>query len=184
MTKTVLLSSKSSIFILSVVALLLSACFGESPQRFFDISILNTNMITDFATPRLSKSIDDQTKEYPDIPSSKKKGNEAVEFVTNKVLYLEQSLEKIKKLSTSGEDTKEIKAISTQLYELVIPVYKNEYMAYAKLCDSKGSQQEKETMAAAIDAKYAASFEQKYNALLEKGKRYAEENNLPVDWGK
>lgn len=184
MTPTFLSSKKPALTFLSTILLFFSSCFSESPQRFFDIAILNTNMITDFATPRFAKSILDETKEFPDIPSSKKKGNEAVENLKNKILYIEQSLEKIKKLSTNGEDQEEIKKISTELYELVIPVYKNEYMAYAKLCDSKGPQEEIQAMAAAIDAKYAMPFEQKYTTLMEKGKAYAQKHDLPVNWGK
>lgn len=184
MTRTFLSSPKHLLTFLSAILLFLSSCFSESPQRFFDIAILNTNMITDFATPRLSKSILDETKEFPDIPSSKKKGDEAVQNITNKILYIEQSLEKIKKLSTNGEDTEEIKKISTELYELVIPVYKNEYMAYAKLCDSKAPLAEIQAMASAIDAKYAMPFELKYTLLMEKGKAYASKHNLPVNWGK
>ncbi|CAH0190681.1 hypothetical protein SRABI36_01744 [Pedobacter sp. Bi36] len=140
-------------------------------------------MINDFASADLARHINDETKEYSDIPSNKKKGNEAATNLNNKILYLEQSLEKVKKLSTSGDEEKEIKALSQQLYELVIPVYKNEYLAYAKLCDSKGSQSAKDEIINSIDQKYGARFEQNFNALMEKGKAYAQKNNIQVNWG-
>lgn len=140
-------------------------------------------MINDFASPDLARHINDETIEFPNIPSSKKKGTEAAENIKNKILFLEQSLDKIKKLSASGDEEKEIKKLSTQLYEMVIPVYKNEYMAYAKLCDGKGSDEEKEAMVKNIDQKYGLRFEQNYNALMEKGKIYAKENNIQVNWG-
>lgn len=182
MNKLQALSQKSRFAILILITLFFSAC-TETPEHFFDITILNTNMINDFASPDLARHLNDETKEYPDIPSSKKKGNEAATNLNNKILYLEQSLEKVKKLSTSGDEEKEIKALSQQLYELVIPVYKNEYLAYAKLCDSKGSQSAKDEIINSIDQKYGARFEQNFNALMEKGKAYAQKNNIQVNWG-
>lgn len=176
------LSQKSRLTILTLLTLFFSAC-SETPERFFDIAILNTNMINDFASEDLARHINDETKEYPDIPSSKKKGDEAAVSLNNKILYLEQSLEKVKKLSASGEEEKEIKALSQQLYELVIPVYKNEYLTYAKLCDSKGSQSAKDEIIKNIDEKYGTRFEEHFNALMEKGKAYAQEHNIQVNWG-
>ena len=182
MNKLQALSQKSGFTILILITLFLSAC-SETPDRFFDIAILNTNMINDFASADLARHINDETKEYPDIPSSKKKGNEAVTNLNNKILYLEQSLDKVKKLSASGDEEKEIKNLSQQLYELVIPVYKNEYLAYAKLCDGKGSQAAKDELIKSIDQKYGARFEQNFNALMEKGKVYAQKHNIQVNWG-
>ncbi|WP_029274873.1 hypothetical protein [Pedobacter borealis] len=182
MNKLQALSQKSRFAILILITFFFSAC-SETPAHFFDITILNTNMISDFASADLARHLNDETKEYPDIPSSKKKGNEATTNLNNKILYLEQSLEKVKKLSISGDEEKEIKALSQQLYELVIPVYKNEYLAYAKLCDSKGSQSAKDEIINSIDQKYGAHFEQNFNALMEKGKAYAKKNNIQVNWG-
>lgn len=183
MNKLPALSLKPLTTILILVTLFFSAC-SETPERFFDITILNTNMINDFASADLARHINDETMEYPDIPSSKKKGNEASISLNNKILYLEQSLEKVKKLSPSGDEEKEIKNLSQQLYEMVIPVYKNEYLAYAKLCDSKGSQSAKDIIINSIDQKYGARFEQNFNALMDKGKVYAQKHNIQVSWGK
>lgn len=163
------------------LALLLQSC-SETADKFFGIAVLNTNTITDFGTPILAKHINDQTKEYPDIPSSKKKGDEAVTYLNNKVLYMEKSLKDIKELGASNEARKDIKAKSIAVYEYVIPVYKNEYMVYAKLCDSKASQEEKDKLINSIEEKYNAEFEQKFSALLESGKAFAKDNNLNVTW--
>lgn len=173
----------STRFCLLMLGLLFLSSCSESPEKFFDIAILNTNVINDFGSPQLARHIDEETKEFPDIPSSKKKGNEAATTIHNKILYLEQSLEKVKKLSVSGKAEGEIKEHAISLYELVIPVYKQEYLAYAKLCDAKGSQQQKDNIIQEIDQKYGSSFELQYNALMEKGKVYARENNIDVNWG-
>jgi hypothetical protein len=162
--------------------LFLSSC-SESPEKFFDITVLNTNTINDFASPDLARHIADEAREFPDIPSSKKKGNEAVTKINYQIQYLDQALAKIKKLSASGDEQKEIQKLSTELFEYVIPVYKNEYLAYAKLCDAQAAQSAKDEIIRSIDAKYGAAFEQKHNALMEKGKAYASEHNIQVSWG-
>ena len=141
MNKFQALSSKTFSYFLISTVLFLSAC-SETPERFFDIAILNTNMINDFASPDLARHINEETKEFPDIPSSKKKGNEAF-----------------------------------------IPVYNNEYLAYAKLCDAKGSQSAKDVLIKDIDQKYGMRFEQNYNSLMEKGKAYAQKHGNQVNWG-
>ena len=174
--------SKNTFYFLLAGLLFLSSC-SESPEKFFDITILNTNVLNDFASPTFASHINDETKEFPDIPSSKKNGNEAVTSINNKVLYLEQSLEKIKKLSPTGDDEKAIKDQAIQLYEMVIPVYKNEYTKYAQLCDAKGSDDDKKSAALQIEEKYAPTFEKRYTELLEKGKAYAAKHNIQVNWG-
>jgi len=168
------------IFTILILSLSLQGC--KTADEFFGIAVLNTNTIADFGTPTLAKSINDQTVEFADIPSSKKKGNEAQEFVNYKILYMDKSIKDIKDLSASGDDRKDIKAKSIALYEFVIPIYKNEYMAYAKLCDNKGSQAQKEQMIQAIEQQYNAEFERKYGAVLESGKKFAADNDLNVNW--
>ena len=182
MSKLQALSPKNTFYTIFLGILLLSSC-SEPPTKFFDIAVLNTNAFNDFASPDLARHIHDETKEFPDIPTSKKKGDEASNNIKNKILYLEQSLERVKKLSASGTEQQEIKDLSTRLYEMVIPVYKNEYTAYAKLCDSHESQSAQDAMVKNIDEKYRVKFEQDYLALMEKGKAYAAENNIQVNWG-
>ncbi|SOD14322.1 hypothetical protein [Pedobacter xixiisoli] len=164
-----------------IFSLLFQSC-SEPADKFFDTAVLNTNMINDFATPRLAKHISDNTIEFADIPSSKTKGDEAVNDVKNKILYLEKSLKDIKGLSDSDKLRKAIKEESVALYVFVIPVYQKEYMAYAKLCDAKASKEEREQLAKSIEQKYYADFELKFSALLTKGKAFAEQHNIPVNW--
>jgi len=182
MNKLQALSHKTLFYFLALSMLFLASC-SEPPAQFFDITVLNTNAFNDFASPDLARHINEETKEFPDIPSSKKKGDEAVTTITNKILYLEQSLDKVKKLSASGDEQKEIKELSTRLYEMVIPVYKKEYMDYAKLCDAHGDQSAKDAILKGIDEKYRADFEKSYSNLMEKGKAYAAANDIQVNWG-
>lgn len=163
------------------LAVFLQSC-SEPADKFFGVAVLNTNTISDFGTPRLAKELNDNTVEYADIPSSKKNGDEALNVVKNKVLYMEKVLKDLNALSANDDSRKEIKEQSIALYEFVIPVYKNEYTAYAKLCDIKAPQEEKDMILKSIEQKYNAEFEKKYTSLLSIGKAFAEDNNLNVNW--
>ena len=167
--------------LLVISSLSMQSC-AEPADKFFSTAILNTNTITDFATPALAKHIEDETTEFPDVPSSKKKGDEAVTMVQNNILYMEKSLNDIKALNANSDDRKVIKEKSIALYEFVIPVYKKEYTNYAKLCDSKADQAQKDALANSIEQKYAAKFETMYTDLMNAGKAFAKENDLNVDW--
>lgn len=163
------------------LSLCLQSC-AEDPDKFFGVAVLNTNTMSDFGTPILAKHINDETKEFADIPSSKKNGDEAIKHIQNNILYMEKSLNDIKALNDNSEERKEIKQRSIALYEFALPVYKNEYTAYAKLCDAKAPQEQKDELIKTIEEKYNAGFEERYAALLEKGKSFAKDNNLNVDW--
>ena len=163
------------------VSLFFQSC-SEPADKFFGVTVLNTNTITDFGTPILAKHIEAETTEFPDIPSSKKKGDEAVKNVESKILYMEKVLKDIQGLSASDDARKVIKEQAIALYELVIPVYKNEYTAYAKLCDAKAPQAQKDEIIKSIEQKYNPEFEKQYASLLSNGKAFAEDNNLNVDW--
>lgn len=94
---------------------------------------------------------------------------------------MEKVLKDIKELP-ENDDTKEIKDLSLSIYEYVIPVYKNEYTAYAKLCDAKGPEDQKQQIIQNIEKKYVPAFEDKFALLLEKGKAYAQKHDLNVKW--
>ena len=95
---------------------------------------------------------------------------------------MEKALKDIKALTASDDRRKVIKQQSVALYELVIPVYKNEYTAYAKLCDAKAAQAQKDEIIKSIEQQYSAQFEKHYDALLSNGKVFAKDNNLNVSW--
>lgn len=170
-----------AIAFLIIFSVSMQSC-SEPADQFFATAVLNTNSINDFATPILAKHINDETTEFPDIPSSKKNGDEAGKMVQNNILYMEKSLKDIKALNANSDDRKAIKDKSIALYEFVIPVYKNEYIKYAQLCDTKADQTKKDELSNAIEQKYGAQFEKKYAELLETGKIFAKKNNLNVDF--
>lgn len=173
------LKSLPKLAIIAATTVFFSCNLNTSPDKFFGVAVLNTNVINDFGTDRLAKGIQSEALEFPNVPSSKKKGDEASIYVNNKVLYMEKVLKDIKDLP-ENDDTKEIKDLSLSIYEYVIPVYKNEYTAFAKLCDAQGPEDQKQEIIQNVEKKYVPAFEEKFALLLEKGKAYAQKHDLNV----
>ncbi|MBB2148006.1 hypothetical protein [Pedobacter gandavensis] len=175
------LKSLPKLAIIAATTVFFSCNLNTSPDKFFGVAVLNTNFVNDFGTDRLAKHIQLETLEFADRPSTKKKGDEAQNAINNKILYMEKVVKDVMELP-ENDDTREIKALSLSIFEYVIPVYKNEYTAYAKLCDEKGPEDQKELIIQNIEKKYVPHFEEKLALLLDKGKAYAQKHDLNVKW--
>ncbi len=176
---------KHLLFIIFMSAsLFFTACQSPSPENFFGKVVLNTNLVADFAPEQFGKRLEQETVEFPDIPSSKKEGNEAQQSVDIKIQTVEKALKDINELHVSDDDAKALKEQSIALFEKVLPVYKNEYSAYAKLCDTKGSADQKQALLEKIQKDYMPEIDKTFDEVYVLGKAYAEKHNLNVSWGK
>jgi len=175
---------KHSLFIIFMsMSLFFTACQSPSPETFFGKVVLNTNLVADFAPERYGKQLEQETVEFADMPSSKKVGDEAQKSVGIKIQVVEKALKDIKELNVSDADAKALKEQSIALFEKVLPVYKNEYTAYAKLCDGKGSAEEKQALLQKIEKNDMPSINEVFDNVYALGKAYAEKHNLNVNWG-
>ncbi len=164
------------------ILLLLVSCQSTTPEKFFDQAILNTNMVNKLEPNYFGKMLEKHTVEYPDKPSSKKKGNEAQHLVETTILHIENALEKVKALDANDEERKLIKENSIELFEAALSVYKNEYLAYAKLCDQKSTSPEKQKLLKKVEESDLPKIEKLMDSLYEKGKVFAAKHNINVNW--
>ncbi|WP_209577835.1 MULTISPECIES: hypothetical protein [unclassified Sphingobacterium] len=171
------------VIILMLSSMFFTACQSPSPDKFFGKVVLNTNLIADFAPERYGKSLEQETVEFADMPSSKKVGDEAQKSVEIKIQVVEKALKDIKELNVSDAEAKALKEQSIALFEKVLPVYKNEYTAYAKLCDRKGSAEEKQALLQKIEKNDMPEINSAFDNVYTLGKAYAEKHNLNVNWG-
>jgi hypothetical protein len=124
--------------LLFLCCFLFTGCNTATPEKYFDLAVLNSNMLSGFA--------DDGMLRQLESPSATMDANGKVaamprsEVISSKVEYLEESFKKLKGLKET-EDAKDILQSSVSLYELVIPVYKTEYTQLAALYD-KGAGKE------------------------------------------
>lgn len=171
---------------LSLTALtigLLMSCNRPSPDEFFQTTVLNTNILNEFASERFAKSLVAETVEFPDMPNTKKNGDEAQQIVDNKIAYIEQTIKKIEDSTAPDEDGKVLQKEALDLFKFVLPVYQKEYKNLAKMCDQKQTENEIMAESEKIIETYGSVYEEKYVALLTSGQDYAEKHNLNVSFG-
>lgn len=169
-------------FCLGALLLCLVSCQSTSPEKFFDQTILNTNLISQFEPSYFGKMLEKYTVEYPNVPSSKKKGDEAQQVVNTKIRSIEHALQKVKVLDANDEERKLIKQNSIELFEAALAVYKNEYMQYAKLCDEKSTSPEKQVLLKKVEETDLPKIEMLMGSLYEKGKAFADKHKINVKW--
>lgn len=161
-----------------------SACFlscnTTTPEKYFDISVLNSNTLLGFAeqgpfrefeTP--SAKMDEKGKVAPE---------KRADHLTVKIQIIEAALAKIESL-TETEETKDMLRTSKALHEYVLPVYKNEYVQLAKLYDDGAAKDKIASQTQLIHDKYYSGFKDLYLKLVSIGKAYAAKHSINVRWG-
>lgn len=165
---------------------LINLCFciascKQSPEKYFDQAVLNSNMLVGFADDGFSRQL-----EQPSAKMGKTKDEvlqmKRTEVVDNQIRFAEESYANVKDL-TPSDDTKEMVNASMAMYQLVLPVYKAEYRKLAKLYDDGAPKNETEALTQEIHDKYSARFEALYDKLMTAGKVYAANNKINVKWG-
>lgn len=160
--------------------LLLSSCTAN-PENYFDIAVLNVNMMTQFASESGDRELQSPSVKLKEGTTSETVQMTRKEVVENKIAYIEENYKKLQGLKET-EETKNLLKASLALYEYVLPVYKKEYVQLADMYD-KGEPQEKiSAMEKSMHDNYYARFDALSNTLFAEGKSYATKNNIPVNW--
>ncbi len=161
--------------------ILFSKCSRETPQKTFNIAVLNSNSIVGFAGSGMERQLESPSvmlDEGSNEPVTMKRSD----VINSKIEFAETNLKEINGIKKTDEN-KEILEASQALYEFVIPVYKTEYIQLAGLYDSDSAKDRIESMSALIHDKYSFRYEELYNKLISSGKKYAENHNIKVNWG-
>lgn len=156
------------------------SCQSASPEKTFDVAVLNSNMIVGFANKGLWQQL-----ESPSVKMGKNKDEiipmKRQEVIDDKIKFTEENLEKLKGLGQT-DDTKDIIQAALALHNFILPVYKAEYTQLAKAFDSGTSKEELEQQGQAIHDKYFPQFETLYKQLISSGKAYAAKHHIQVNW--
>jgi hypothetical protein len=179
-----LLFSRGQRFVMCLtgLCLLFVSCNTATPERYFDLAVLNANMIngisndgsmSDLVYP--SAKLVEGTKDQS-VPMKRK------EMLDQKVQFLDENLGKLKKLKETA-DTKEMVQTSIALNEYVLAIYKNEYRQMAALYDEGAEKEKIQALGLAIHDKYYPRYEQLFNKLISIGKSYAAKHKIEVNWG-
>ena len=160
--------------------LFFTACNRPSPEKAFDVAVLNSNMLIGFANEGMERELTS-----PTMKMGKTKDEffpmKRSEVVETKTKFVEENYEKLKAFQLTDE-TKEIVQESLAMHELILPVYKNEYKQLARLYDEGAPKEEVEKLQQGIQEKYFPKFEVLYSKLINSGKLYAKEHHIKVNW--
>ncbi len=170
-----------------ISCLLLSSCYlfvacnTATPEDYFETAVLNMNMIAGFGGAGLQRELESPSVKLVEATKDQTVPMKRKEIIDDKVQYIEVSFQKVKQLKQT-EDTKNMVQASLDLYEYVLPVYKNEYMQLAKLYDDNAPKEQIQVQEQAIYNKYFPKFSELYDNLTKEGKTYAQKNNINVNW--
>lgn len=156
------------------------SCQPATPEKCFDVAVLNSNMYVGFADDGLWRQL-----ESPSVKMGKTKDEvvpmQRIEVINDKIKFTEETLEKLQSLSQS-DDNKYIIQASLALHQYILPVYKTEYMQLAKAFDAGVSKEQVALQAQAIHDKYYPKFATLYDEVITSGKLYADKHHIQVQW--
>ncbi len=163
--------------------ILFSGCQDTTPERYFDLAVLNSNLIVGFANDGFQRELDQPSMMLVEGTRDAARPMKRKDVVNDKIRFVEDNLAKLKDLKETA-DTKDILQASIQLHEFILPVYKNEYQTLAHLYDGGAHNDSIRTTADAIHDRYSADFEERYNSLINSGKNFATRHKITVNWGR
>jgi len=157
------------------------SCNSATPEKYFGVAVLNSNMQFGFAGDGFLRQLESPSVKMSET-SSQPVPMQRSEVINQKIQFTEEALAKLKELKETP-DTKDILQNALALYDYILPVYKNEYTQLAKLYDEQAPKEQINQQVQAIHDKYFAPYETLYNKLISSGKLYAEKHSIKVNWG-
>ena len=161
--------------------MLFTACNTTTPEKYFDVAVLNMNLVHGFADDKMMRELAEPAVKLKEGTTDQTEPQKRTEVIENKIRSIEENYQKVKSL-TPTDETKDIIRASIEIYEYVLPVYKTEYTQLAKSLDNDAPISELHNLAGAVRDKYNSGYTERMNKLVELGKKYASDNSINVKW--
>ena len=171
---------KVNCLLISLTVLLLTSCSTATPEMCYSVAVLNTNMIYGFADEGMLNEL-----ASPPVKSDgTKDGYMAMtrkEVLESKIAFIEKAFENVKALKKQDDNAEMLEA-SIAAYQFVLPVYKSDYMRLAAMHDAGAADSLINEQAKNIHKKNYSTYEKLSSRLFEAGKKYADKNNIKVNY--
>lgn len=174
---------KTKAILIALILIFLQSCKMENtPEEYFDISALNTNLFMDFGSKDFATM--KQNKDANQLIAFDEKGTFPAKSYEDhilrfKVSYLKQSIKKIEDLKPTDE-TKPMIDASLDLFNFVKNKYETDYIKIARLMDTKAPQETIDKAIAEMEASSFPVFEAKYKKLWDLALPYAKDHGIDV----
>ncbi|MBZ4035679.1 ABC transporter permease [Flavobacterium sp. 17A] len=170
------------LFLITIIgSLTFTSCNNFSPEKTFDVAVLNSNLLSRFGGKEISSKLESEAQVYDEsqkkmIPSSYQ---DAFKY---DISNLEIRLKSISEIP-EDDDNKEMLQASKDLFSYVIAKQKEGYLPIAKMKDEKASPEQIQQAIADFDASTQTEVDAKFNKLMAVGKAYAEKHNIDAKFG-
>lgn len=167
--------------VVTVGSLISTSCSNLSPEKTFDIAVLNSNLLSRFGGKEISNKLESEPQVYDEsqkkmIPSSYQ------DTFKYDISNLEIQLKKINEI-TEDDDNKDLLQASKDLFSYVIAKQKEGYLPIAKMKDEKRSPEQIQKAIADFDAATQTEADSKFTKLMVVGKAYAEKHHIDAKFG-
>ena len=175
-TKIILIATALLFFVLQ------SCKMENTPEEYFDITSLNTNLFMEFGSRDFKRM--GEAKSASQLMAYDERGTFPAKSYEDHILrfkipFINQAIEKIKDLKPTEETTPMINA-SLDLFNYVKERYQTDYVKIARLMDSKAPKEEVEKAVFEMETVTFATFDQKYKKLWDLALPYAKEHGIEV----
>ncbi|MCS3798963.1 hypothetical protein [Niastella sp. OAS944] len=166
-------------FILSAgVVLFFAACNMTKPEKYFDVSVLNANLVGRFGGKEIYDMLQETPQSY-DEKSKKMVPSSYYDRVKFSISYMEKAYKDVQALSET-EETKPMIEASKDLFGYTLDKVKNGYLSIAAMKDAHVADDSIKQAAVNFDQLYYEAFSKKYNKLMDLGKAYADKHDIKV----
>lgn len=162
-------------------SLTFTSCNNFSPEKTFDVAVLNSNLLSRFGSKEINEKLQSEAQVYDEnqkkmIPSSYQ---DAFKY---DISNLEIRLKSITEIA-EDDDNKEILQASKDLFSYVIAKQKEGYIPIAKMKDEKASPEQIQKAIENFDTSTQTEVDAKFTKLMSAGKAYAEKHNIDAKFG-
>lgn len=175
-TKIILVATALLFFVLQ------SCKMENTPEEYFDITSLNTNLFMEFGARDFKRMGEaksaNQLMAYDERGTFPAKSYED-HILRFKIPSINQAIEKIKDLKPTEETAPMINA-SLDLFNYVKEKYQTDYIKIARLMDNKAPKEEIKKAVFEMETVTFATFDQKYKKLWDLALPYAKEHGIEV----
>ncbi|WP_338841710.1 hypothetical protein [Flavobacterium ginsenosidimutans] len=162
-------------------SLVSSSCTNLSPEKTFEIAVLNSNLLSRFGSKEINEKLQSEAQIYDEnqkkmVPSS------YYDSFKYDITNLETRFQTIKDIA-EDDDNKELLQASKDLFAYAIAKQKEGYLPIAKLKDEKASQEQIQKAIADFDASTQSEIDAKFTKLMNVAQAYVDKHDINAKIG-
>ena len=170
---------KKYIGIYLLIALCIAGCQKPDPSKYVTTAFINANLLVGFASDGLNAELAQPSTMLVDADKQTYRELKRTEVMEYKINHASEALKKIEALPDDVEARPLVRA-ATDLFQLVLKAYRNEYTQLAKLYDAGATPEQIHDLEKLIQVRYRTNYQKLSTQLETIGMQYAKQHGVPV----